>query len=115
MLAGSNVVQSPRNRIRRLITFMIAWDEQWPRLRHGDIYPYPLATETNYTAGGWEVEVTAVISISPGGHSTAPIWTYRQPYALDEAGAELMSPEEAHRVTQEAIAAFALRLRQLLA
>lgn len=94
---------------------MIAWDEQWPRLRHGDIYPYPLATETNYTPGGWKVDIAAVVGITDGGHSTAPIWTYRQPYALDEAGGEMIGPQEAQRVTQEAITAFANRLRDLLA
>ena len=93
---------------------MIAWDEQWRRLRRGEVYPVPLATETNLASDGWEVQVIVLMEVSDGGHSSIPIWTHKQPYR-DAAGESLMTNEEAERVTQDALAEFAARLRDVLA
>lgn len=92
-----------------------AWDELWPRLRHGDVYPFPLATETNYTSDGWEVSVIAVAEVHNSGYSATTIWSYREPYQATEDAEIDMSPAEANRVTSAAVHAFALRLRDLLA
>jgi hypothetical protein len=89
---------------------MITWDEQWPSLRHGDVYPLPLATETNWTADGWEVNVMMRHDTSPDGYTSTPIWTYQAPYA--DPGRE--TPDEADKVTRVATQAFALRLREVL-
>lgn len=89
---------------------MITWDEEWPSLRHGDVYPLPLATETNWTADGWEVNVMVLHDASAGGYSSTPVWTYRTPYG--EPGREGL--DEANEVTQAATRAFAVRLREVL-
>ena len=39
---------------------MIPWEEKWPVLRYGDVFPLPLATETN-RAETWEVNVLVLM------------------------------------------------------
>lgn len=90
---------------------MIPWDEKWPMLRHGEVFPFPLATETNWSAEGWEVNVIAVSEASESGYAHTNIWTYRAPYR----DSDHLSPEEAQEITRDAVHAFALRLREVLA
>jgi hypothetical protein len=87
-------------------------DEQVRTLRVGDVVPLPLMVETNWVVDGWEVNVTLVTDVESHGYSSVdpPIWTHRQPYT--EAGT---GSDEAHRVTDAAIAAFGDRLRAVLA
>ena len=89
---------------------MIARDETWPVLRRGEVFPFPLATETNWAAGQWEVNVIAVLEASESGYSHTTIWTYRAPYRDPDRA----TPEEAAEVTRDAVHAFALRLREVL-
>ena len=88
---------------------MIAWDEKWPQLRIGDVFPLPLATETNWAAT-WEVNVIMLTDVSPRGYSHITLWTYTEPYEDEDA-----SPEAAAAVTDRAVRQFAFRLRDLLA
>jgi len=89
---------------------MIAWDEKWSVLRRGDVFPFPLATETNWAASQWVVNVVALTEASESGYTSTPIWTYRAPYRDPDSP----RPEEAQEVTSDAIHAFALRLREVL-
>lgn len=88
---------------------MIAWDEKWPQLRIGEVFPLPLATETNWMST-WEVNVIMLTDVTPGGYSHVTLWTYTEPYANDDA-----SPEAAAAVTDRAVTEFAFRLKALLA
>jgi len=88
---------------------VIAWDQRWPQLRIGEVFPLPLATETNWMAT-WEVNVIMLTDVSPSGYSHVTLWTYTEPYEDDDA-----SPEAAAAVTDRAITQFALRLKALLA
>lgn len=45
---------------------VIAWDQRWPQLRIGEVFPLPLATETNWMAT-WEVNVIMLTDVSPSG------------------------------------------------
>lgn len=94
---------------------MTPWDEHWADLRSGDVFPVPLATDTHWTADGWEVEVVVLLEVSAGGYSSSPVWIYREPY---RTGADHRpggtSPAEADRVTRAALHGFATRLRELL-
>ena len=85
-------------------------DEQVETLRFGDVMPLPLMLETNWTTEGWEVNVILVTDVGPNGYSSYnEIWSHRQPYT--DGG----SPDEAHRVTDDAVRAFGDRLRAVLA
>jgi len=90
---------------------MQPWNELWPRLRYGDVYPLPLATDTQWRSEGWVVEVVMLSDSVPSGYSSRPIFTYSEPYN-PELGA---SSEEADRVTKACTSAFADRLAALLA
>jgi hypothetical protein len=89
---------------------MIAWDEKWPVLRHGDVYPVPLATDTSWTDEGWTVDVVVLTDVTEGGYSAVSVFTYREPYADDRAPDEA----EATRVTSAGLGAFAARFREVL-
>jgi len=90
---------------------MIAWDEKWHTLRHGDVYPLPLATDTGWGADGWRVDVVVLTDVSDEGYSAVSVFTYREPYADDRAPDDA----EATRVTKAGLGAFAVRLREVLA
>jgi len=94
---------------------MTWWDEGWTRLRTEDVFPLPLATETNYTSEGWRVDLIVVLDVSAGGHQASVIATYEQPYVAGVDGAADMSPAAASDVTRAALEYFAERLRQALA
>lgn len=95
--------------------FMTPWDEHWPDLRRGDVFPVPLATDTHWTADGWEVEVVVLLEVSAGGYSSSPVWSYREPYRTGaDHRPDDTSPAAADRVTRAALHGFATRLRELL-
>lgn len=69
----------------------IPWQEEsWAALRLGDVYPLPLATETNWAADGWEVNLILVVEVQPSGYSAHPLWTYREPYGESRRPREWM-------------------------
>jgi hypothetical protein len=89
---------------------MIEWDEKWPELRYGDVFPLPLATETNW-ADTWQVNVLMLLQADGNGYSSRTVWSYTEPYAEPGRGTR----EEAAEVTERALSAFADRLREVLA
>ena len=89
---------------------MIPWDEKWPILRHGDVFPLPLAVETNW-ADSWEVNVILLFDADENGYSSKPLWTYQEPYATPGYATR----EEAGQVTERALTLFTDRLQRLLA
>lgn len=89
-------------------------DDIWTRLSAADVRPFPLATETNYTADGWQVALIVPVEITGGGHGAVTLMIYEAPYSRDEQGKALATPDEAERVTREAVTEFAHRLRRLL-
>jgi hypothetical protein len=89
---------------------MIPWDEKWPDLRYGDVFPLPLATETNWVNESWEVNVVLLLAADESGYSCKNVWTYREPYVDDRS----TSPADAAAVTERAMSAFADRLQRLL-
>ena len=94
---------------------MTSWDEKWTRLRTEDVFPFPLATETNHTSAGWRVDLIVVLEVSAGGHRASVISTYEQPYVAGADAVADMSPAEAGEVTRAALEYFADRLHQALA
>lgn len=89
---------------------VIPWDEKWPQLRYGEVFPLPLASETCWSNDGCEVAIQMMTSANDAGHSAVPIWTYRAPYAPGKGA----SNEEAAEVTTAVLTEFALKLRRLL-
>lgn len=94
---------------------MHPWDEEWPRLRRSEVYPFPLATETNHTADGWEVNLVVLSAISGLGHSSITVASYTKPYGRNVGGADDRSVDAANAVTDEALDFFARRLRKAMA
>lgn len=93
---------------------MHAWDQQWPRLRRADVFPFPLATETNYAAEGWLVHLVVLAEAAGGWYACSLVASYTKPYGRDAFGWIDQSPEAANAVTEEAVAFFADRLRSAL-
>jgi hypothetical protein len=84
--------------------------EEWAQLAVADVYPLPLAVETNWTSSGWEVAIVMVTEVGRGGHESTAVWSFDEPYS-----SESPPDGEAAAVTSEALKAFAARLRTLLA
>jgi hypothetical protein len=89
---------------------MIPWEEKWPVLRYGDVFPLPLATETSW-AETWEVNVLVLMRADANGYDAKTVWSYTEPYAEPRRGTR----EEAAEVTERALSAFADRLQEVLA
>lgn len=96
-------------RLRHTVHVVIPWDEKWwPVLRLADVYPLPLATETNWAGDGWEINLVLVGDVQESGYSTLPLWSYREPYG------EGPQDQEVQAVHDRAMEALAGKLRALL-
>ncbi|MFZ2165291.1 MAG: hypothetical protein WAV45_07485 [Propionibacteriaceae bacterium] len=89
---------------------MIKWDEKWPQLRGADVFPLPLASETNWTPSGWEVNVVLLTDVAARGFHGIPLWTHCEPYNTPGHA----HSDEARAVTERALSEFGHRLREVL-
>jgi hypothetical protein len=97
------------------VRMTMAWDEQWERLGASDVFPFPLAVETNYTGAGWRVNLIVVLDVTGGGYEAIKVSEYAEPYLQQGSNGEPdMSPSAAIAVRRRALAEFAQRLRRSL-
>ena len=90
---------------------MQPWNELWPQLRFGEVFPLPLATDTRWAAEGWVVEVVMILESSQAGYASQVIFSHSELYDA-QLGA---TSEEANRVTKACTSAFATRLAAVIA